>query len=70
MPRSFKLTWQQGGDGRSGRWKKKYKGKVYYYPGGGGKSDRVAYAAALESWERRKAEIDATAPRKYRNCKY
>ena len=64
MARSFKLTWQ-GESGRSGRWKKQYKGKFYYFPGGTGKSDRNAYFAALEAWEQLKVKIDATAPRKY-----
>ena len=36
MPRNFKLTWQPGRDGRTGRWRKKYKGMRYYFPGGAG----------------------------------
>ena len=61
MARTFKLTWQQGAAGRAGRWRKKYKGKAYYFPGGRGKSDREAYAAALAAWEAKKQEIDGTA---------
>ncbi|MCA8993694.1 MAG: tyrosine-type recombinase/integrase [Planctomycetaceae bacterium] len=63
MPRKFRLTWQPGKDGREGRWRKKYKNKVYYYPGGSGKYDRAAYDAAYAAWESDKSRIDATAPR-------
>ncbi len=65
MPRKFKLTWQPGGQGRSGRWRKKYKAKVHYFPGGRGKSDRDAYDAALAEWERLKPRIDAAAPKSH-----
>lgn len=65
MPRSFKLTWQPGIPGRPGRWRKKYKTKVYHFPGGTGKYDREAYDAAVAAWEIKKAEIDVTAPRKH-----
>ena len=63
MPRSFKLTWQQGDNCRVGRWRKKYKGKAYYFDGGRGKFDREAYDAALTAWEAQKATVDAAAPR-------
>lgn len=63
MPRKFRLTWQPGKDGRVGRWRKKYKNKVYYYPGGSGKYDRAAYDAACAAWASEKARIDAVAPR-------
>lgn len=63
MPRKFHLTWQPGTKGRSGRWRKKYKGKVYYFPGGRGKYDREAYEAALSGWEAEKVWLDANAPR-------
>jgi len=43
MPRTFKLTWQTGTNNRVGRWRKKYKGKVYYFSGGRGKYDCDAY---------------------------
>jgi integrase len=67
MPRSIKLSWQAGADGsgRAGRWRKKYKGEVYYFPGGKGKSDREAYDAALAAWEKLKGKIDLTTPRKH-----
>jgi len=65
MPRSFKLTWQPGIPGRPGRWRKKYKKKVYHFSGGTGKYDREAYDAAVAAWEIKKAEIDLTAPRKH-----
>jgi integrase len=63
MPRSYRLTWQPGSKGRTGRWRKKYKGKVYYFDGGRGKSDRAAYEVALTEWEAIKVKIDADAPR-------
>ncbi len=65
MPRSIKLTWQPGIDGRSGRWRKKYRGKVHYFDGGRGKSDRDAYDAAVKLWELEKLKADASAPRQY-----
>lgn len=67
MPRSVKLTWVSGakGSGRAGRWRRKYKGKVYYFPGGTGKSDREAYDAAIDAWEKLKVKIDVTTPRKH-----
>ena len=65
MPRSVKLSWQAGaeGSGRAGRWRKKYQGKSYYFPGGRGKSDRDAYEAAVAAWEAEKLKIDREAPR-------
>lgn len=63
MPRNYKLTWQAGVTGRGGRWRKKYRGKVYHFPGGRGKCDREAYDAAVESWEKQKLLIDADAPK-------
>lgn len=65
MSRTLKLTWQAGRDGRSGRWRKKYQGKVYYFSGGRGKSDRDAYDAAVKEWELLKLKADAEAPRKH-----
>lgn len=65
MPRSFQLTWQAGTDRRPGRWRKKYRGKVYYFAGGRGKYDRVAYDAAVAAWEAQKTVVDAGAPRQY-----
>lgn len=63
MPRKHKLTWQPGTNGRKGRWRKRYRGQVYYFSGGRGKSDREAYEAALRTWERQKTEIDAQSPK-------
>lgn len=65
MPRNFKLTWQPGKDGRTGRWRKKYNGQRYYFPGGAGKYDREAYEAALGDWDKLKVKIDREAPRKH-----
>ena len=63
MPRSFKLTWQKGTNGRPGRWRKKYGGKTYYFAGGRGKFDGEAYEAAVTAWESQKLVIDTAAPR-------
>lgn len=65
MSKTLKLTWQPGRDGRAGRWRKKYQGKVYYFSGGRGKSDREAYENAVRQWELEKLKADAAAPRKY-----
>ena len=67
MSRSFKLTWQPGIGVRSGRWRKKYRGKVYYFAGGRGKSDREAYDAAVKKWELEKLRADAAAPREHQH---
>lgn len=56
--RSRKLTWQSGINGRAGRWRKKYRGKMYYFDGGRGKSDRVAEDAANAAWEALKKALD------------
>jgi len=63
VPRNYKLTWQAGVNRRAGRWRKKYKGRVYHFPGGRGKTDRDAYEAALAAWEQLKSRIDADAPK-------
>lgn len=52
MARKVELTWQSGSDGRSGRWRKKFRGQTYYFDGGRGKTDRQAYASALEDWNK------------------
>ncbi|HMO84605.1 MAG TPA: hypothetical protein PKC18_06755, partial [Lacipirellulaceae bacterium] len=62
MQRTRQLTWLPGADGRRGRWRKKYHGRVYYFDGGRGKSDEVAYTAALASWEAKKLGLDAESP--------
>jgi integrase len=63
MPRKFRLTWQAGSNGRGGRWRKKYNGKTFYFEGGSGKYDKVAYDAAVANWEVEKRSVDANAPR-------
>ena len=63
MPRTYNLTWQPGIGGRSGRWRKKYRGEVYYFEGGRGKSDRQAYDAAVKQWELEKLRVDGSTPR-------
>lgn len=62
MPRKRKLTWVRGAAGRQGRWRKKYRGKLYYFPGGKGKSDSEAYEAAVTAWEATKPRLDAAFP--------
>lgn len=61
--RAIKLTGQSGRDGRSGRWRKKYRGKIYYFDGSRGKSDRSAYDAIIKHWELEKLKIDSSTPR-------
>lgn len=65
MPRKFALTWQPGTNGRPGRWRKKFQGKVHYFAGGSGKYDQAAYQAAFREWESIKVKLEANAPRKY-----
>ena len=50
MARKYKLTWQRGTGTRSGRWKKFFRGKYYYFDGGRGKTDNEAYQRALDEW--------------------
>ena len=65
MPRTRKLTWVPGGDGRKGRWRKKYRGALHYFDGGRGKSDDAAYHAALTKWLTIKAKIDLIEPSRH-----
>ena len=65
MPRTRKLTWLPGADGRKGRWRKKYRGALHYFDGGRGKSDDAAYHAALTQWQTIKAKIDLTEPSRH-----
>lgn len=58
--RKFKLTWQKGTGSRPGRWRKVIYGSVYYFDGGNGKSDQVAYKAAVAEYEKLKSELSAT----------
>lgn len=57
MARKLELTWQAGIGGRAGRWRKKYLGKSHYFDGGRGKTDREAYARAIENWQNKKREL-------------
>lgn len=61
MPRKSQLTWQSGTSRRKGRWRKKYRGKVYYFAAGRGKTDAEAYRAALGDWASLKQKIDGAA---------
>ena len=62
MPRRLELTWQPGAGGRKGRWKKKYRGKSYYFGHGRSKSDRDGYARAVQAWRRLKEELERAMP--------
>ncbi len=65
MARKYELTWQAGSSKRAGRWKKFFRGKYYYFDGGRGKSDREAYARALEAWRELKAKLVENSPKPY-----
>ena len=68
MPRKYELTFQRGADGRSGRWKKFYRGKAHYLGAGRSKSDIESYRTALEAWNKLKVQLDAElipVPRAY-----
>ena len=58
MARKLELTWHKS----TGRWRKRYKGRDYYFPFGKSKSDRVGYEKALEAWHVKKEKIDADKP--------
>lgn len=59
MPRKIKLTWQPGGNGRQGRWKKKYRGRTLYLGLADSKSDIAAYKQAYACWLEEKQRIDS-----------
>ncbi len=59
MPRKWELTFQRGAEGRVGRWKKFYRGKVHYLGSGRGKSDLESYRAAVAAWTSLKVKLDA-----------
>lgn len=66
MPRKLELTFQKGTTGRSGRWKKFYRGKTHYLGSGRCKTDVASYKAALATWQKLKIKLDAevvAAPR-------
>lgn len=54
MPRKIELTWLED----SKRWKKKYKGRLYYFAYGTNKRDLEGYQLALDAWHKKKDEID------------
>lgn len=66
MPRKIELTWQVGSGDRKGRWRKKYKGKSYYFAFGSSKSDVEGYRQALAAWKEKKSEIDDEEARRER----
>src|SRR4051794_29154738 len=65
MPRKRELTWQPGSGARPGRWRKKFGAKSYYFSGGRGKTDQLAYEAALNQWATLKEKIRAHAPKRH-----
>lgn len=58
MPRKRILTWQPGADGRSGRWRKQYRGQTHYLGVASSQSDQAGYDQALANWQKLKSEID------------
>jgi integrase len=46
---------------KGGRWKRTYRGKVFYFSGIDGKSDRLGYDRAVEAFTHWKAEVDGEA---------
>src|SRR5476651_1902453 len=65
MPRLRSLTWQPGAGGRPGRWRKKHRGRTYYFAGGRGKTDQAACKAAQDEWVQRRAKIEAESPKRH-----
>ena len=58
MPRKRQMTWQEGSKSRSGRWRKKHKGKVFHASGGRGKHDEEAYGDAWDGFQEFKKKIN------------
>jgi hypothetical protein len=63
MPRTRTLTWQSGSDGRPGRWRKKYRGRTYYFAGGRGKTDQAPNQSAQEKRVQLRAKVEAETPK-------
>lgn len=59
MARKLELTW----DKSKKRWKKYYKGRQYYFSFGENKADAEGYQLALETWRKRKLELDTDRQR-------
>jgi len=57
MPRKRQMTWQAGSESRRGRWRKKYKGRVFQASGGRGKHDEEAYGDAWDGFQEFKKKI-------------
>lgn len=53
-----KLTWRAE---QGGRWRKRYKGRDYYFARLPGESKESSYGRCLKAWEQKKAEIDEAA---------
>ncbi|EAQ77682.1 hypothetical protein DSM3645_01906 [Blastopirellula marina DSM 3645] len=52
------LSWMKDG---SRRWRKKYRGKVYYFPLQSDETKESSYARCLAAWKEKKAELDAAS---------
>jgi len=52
----YKLSWMKDG---SRRWRKKYKGKPYYFPLREGETKESSYSRCLAAWKEKKREVDA-----------
>jgi integrase len=57
MARKRELTW----DKTNKRWKRKYRGRQFYFRYGKSKTDRAGYDRAVEEWHSLKTEIDTKA---------
>jgi len=66
MPRAYKLTYNPGNPARGvpPRWRKIHRGQIYQWPAGSGKTDKVAYEAALAAWQQKKQELDQAEDRR------
>lgn len=54
MATVYKMTWRED----EGRWRKRYKGKEYYFPAPEGKV--ASYPRCYQEWLKKKAEVDQT----------
>lgn len=57
MAKKYQLTYRK--EGKRRRWQKKYGGKTYYFPCEAELTKEESYAAALEWWKQKRAEIDS-----------
>ncbi|MBX9770779.1 MAG: tyrosine-type recombinase/integrase [Candidatus Obscuribacterales bacterium] len=58
MATHYQLTWMKD----KNRWRKKYRGKIHYFPCPADMTKEQSYKFALDWWKKKKTELDAIPP--------